>query len=113
MHELSLAMSVMDIVVQEAQANNAKKIKEVVIEVGELAGVEPICFRTAIDAVIASSKYPQMKATIIDVPGSGECTECGTQFSAKDRIAICPNCGSWACRVTGGEVFRVESIIIE
>jgi len=47
MHELSLAMEVIELVQHEADKNGVSGIEEILIEVGDLSGVEADIFQSA------------------------------------------------------------------
>ena len=57
MHEMSIAMNIVDIAVQTAKANKAKKINSISVEIGALSGVVPealeFCFEAATQNTMA------------------------------------------------------------
>lgn len=53
MHELSLAMSIADIAKKTALKESATIVREIEIEVGDLAGVDTSALSFSLDAVIA------------------------------------------------------------
>ena len=113
MHELSLAQSVLEIVDKEMTRHNGKELKAVTLTVGERAGVELNTFRTAIDAVLRSSRWHDAVAKIDIVPSRAQCIACGVEFHPCGAVVECPECGSGACGVIAGMEFRVSSLTIE
>ncbi len=113
MHELSLAQSVLEIVDTEMARHSGKKLKAVTLTVGERAGVEMNTFRTAIDAVLRSSRWQGAVAKIDIVPSRAQCIACGAQFHPSGSVVECPECGSGACGIVSGMEFRVSSLTIE
>ena len=52
MHELSLAMEVIDLATREAQKNGVSIIREILLEVGALSGVEADAFQWGLEMLI-------------------------------------------------------------
>jgi len=113
MHELSLAMSVMDIVEREAQRLDNSNIKAIEIEVGDFAGVELSSFRFSMEAVIRSSPFDKAEARIIQVPAVAEGNSCGVKFNASSRFCCCPECGEYGISLVQGTEFRLTAIILD
>ena len=40
MHELSIALSIVELAAKEAHKENAKEVKEIELEIGEMAGID-------------------------------------------------------------------------
>jgi len=56
MHELSVAQSIIEMVLLEAEKNNAKKVNEINIDVGELMQLEVQVLNDALNLLIKDSK---------------------------------------------------------
>ncbi len=110
MHELSLAMSVMDIAARECAKHSGAALSAIEIEVGELAGVEHETFRSALESVIRRSATPGAVAEMSIIPAEARCMECDTVFRPEGLFPQCPACGSSACRITAGTEFRVTAL---
>ncbi len=113
MHELSLAVNIVEIAVDEASRAGAKSVREVIIEAGALSGVDAEILRGALsfaskDTILESSVFS------IKVPeGKGICSSCGKEFPMQDILTLCPDCGSPAGKLTAGTKFRVLTISVE
>lgn len=114
MHELSLAMSVAEIVASELQRHPGSRLRAVTVRVGDLAGVEHETFASALAAVF-DADYPQqgVRTVIERVAASAECLDCGRVFVPPGRFPACPECGSSGCMVTGGREFAVASVTLD
>lgn len=110
MHELSLAMSVMDIAGRESAKHPGSVLTAIEIEVGEMAGVEHATFRAALESVIRQSATPEAAAEINILPANARCMDCDTAFHPDGLFPQCPACGSSACGITGGTEFRVTAL---
>ncbi|MEI6885972.1 MAG: hydrogenase maturation nickel metallochaperone HypA [Bacteroidota bacterium] len=111
MHELSLATEVINIVTREAEKNNASRISEIEIEVGDLSGVEANSFESALGLLMQGSVLEDAELKIKHTPGMGICLNCGIEFAMKTRTDTCPLCKSFPSEVSGGQEFRILSLL--
>jgi hydrogenase nickel incorporation protein HypA/HybF len=111
MHELSLAMGVIELVQHEADKNGVSTIEEILIEVGDLCGVEADIFKSALEIVVKDTLLENASVNIIRTPGKGKCNACNLEFEMKNRLDLCPDCGCIASEVNGGQEFRVVSLV--
>jgi hydrogenase nickel incorporation protein HypA/HybF len=110
MHELSLAESMLQIIEEAALAQQFAQVRVIWLEIGSMAGVEPDALRFCFDAVARDTVAQDARLEIINVPGSGTCTECGSVHPVTDWLDACPVCGGHAVEVTGGSGMRVRDL---
>jgi hydrogenase nickel incorporation protein HypA/HybF len=110
MHELSLAESVIQIIEEAAVAQQFTQVRVVWIEVGSMAGVEQDAMRFCFDAVTRGTLAEGARLEMIEVPGTGTCTECGSVHPVANLLDTCPKCGSVAVQVEGGTGLRVKEL---
>jgi len=110
MHELSLAMDVIDLVTVEAGKNHLGNISEIQIEVGSLSGVEADAFEWALELAAKGTILESAGMQIMRTPGTGRCDACNTEFEMKQILDTCPECHGYPTEVKGGNEFRVVSI---
>jgi hydrogenase nickel incorporation protein HypA/HybF len=113
MHEFSLATEVIKLAEREAEKAVAVSIQEIIIEVGDLSGVEADAFKTALGLLSRDSVLDKSEITIIKTPGIGKCNSCDYEFEMNQRMATCPICKAFPSEVNGGSEFRVLSLLIE
>lgn len=111
MHELSLATEVIHIVNREAEKNKVSRVSELVIEVGDLSGVEADAFESALGLLIKGSILEDAELKFIRTPGKGVCNSCSINFEMKNRVDTCPQCGCFPSEISGGEEFRILSLV--
>lgn len=113
MHEMSLAMNIVDLAVSKAQAGGGRKINQIEVEIGSLAGVMTdsleFCFEAASRETIAAEAYLK----IIEVQGKGNCQGCGVVFPVESLMAQCPQCSEYCVSITQGRELRVVSITVD
>ena len=113
MHELSLAMEVIDLASSEAEKNEVTVIREILIEIGDLSGVEGDAFELALNLLVKDSILENATIQIIRTPGKGKCTACKLEFEMKQMLATCPECHSYPSGISGGREFMIVSMVGE
>jgi hydrogenase nickel incorporation protein HypA/HybF len=109
MHELGIARNIVAIVAEAAQN---RRVSRIVLEIGRFSGVSAdavaFCFPLAAEA----TPLADARLDIVEIAGTGRCTDCHTEFEMRDIFAAC-GCGSRAVTRLTGEELRVRSIDIE
>ena len=113
MHELSLAYEVIELAKREVVKNKVTTIFEMEIEVGDLSGVEADAFLSALEMIQKSTLLEHTLFRINRQPGKGRCRICDLEFEMKERMATCPTCHRFPSEISGGQEFRVTSILAE
>lgn len=113
MHEMSLAESVREIVLDTARTNGAKRVLSVRLEIGALSQVEVEAMRFAFDVVMHDSPAQGARLDVVETPGQAWCMPCSAPVTIERRGDACPTCGSHQLQVTGGERMRVMDIEID
>jgi len=113
MHELSLAMGILQIVDEAARAQQFVRVRSVEIEMGELAAVEPEAIRFCFDAVTRGTLAEGARLHIISVRGEGLCFNCNQTVPLAALYDPCPACGGYPVQATGGTEMRVKELEVE
>jgi hydrogenase nickel incorporation protein HypA/HybF len=108
MHELALSHSILDIVVQRAAEAGLKKVTEIVLEVGEAAGVEAEALRFCFEAVTRDTMAHGAALRIERVPLRGLCPKCRHAFPLPSGFGPCPRCRSHGAALISGRELRVR-----
>lgn len=113
LHEMSIALNVVEIGITTANANAAKKINEIVVEIGKLAGVVPdalhFCYESACKGTIAEGS----RLTLVSIPARAHCSHCDRYFEAGTFVSPCPDCGEMSFEIQGGRDLKVMSINVD
>jgi hydrogenase nickel incorporation protein HypA/HybF len=113
MHELSLAMSVREIVEDAAEKNGSKKVNEVNIIVGEFSSVSVDALEFALEVAKKGSVFENAKINIKSTKTILSCSQCKEETIMEDYIFKCGSCGSSSVSILSGDRMYVESIDIE
>jgi len=114
-HELSIMGNILDIILEYAQKNNAKKIKQVNLQIGVLSDVIPDWAQTYFDMLSKDTIADQAVLNIERVPVSIKCRECGFEktYPEGDWTFYCEKCESMNIELLSGRDMLVTSIEIE
>jgi hydrogenase nickel incorporation protein HypA/HybF len=113
MHELSIALSIIDIAKDEAQKAKATLVKEVEIDVGSLAGIEFESLEFSFSAVTKNTELENTTFLINRIIARSECRDCHIYFEAGHLFEPCPNCKGFNTILLQGKELKVKSILIE
>lgn len=113
MHELSIALNIVEIVKDETEKYQAKKVSELTLEVGSLSGVVKEALEFALDEAIKDSPLEEAKIIYEDVKGKAQCENCKFIFSTDDYFPICPKCNHLYSDIIEGKELKIKKITIE
>lgn len=113
MHEMSLCENVLQVLEQQAQAQNFRRVKTVWLEIGALSGVEPDAMRFGFEVVTQGSLADQARLEIIVVPGQAWCLPCGCEVLVQQLYDECPHCGGHQLQISGGDQMRIKELEVE
>jgi hydrogenase nickel incorporation protein HypA/HybF len=113
MHELSLALNILEITEDSVKANKVSRVDEIVLEVGILAGVEISALETALDSIRQGTILEKSKIIINIIPGMAICRNCKHEFEPDTIYCICPNCDHYGSDLISGGELKVKTIIAE
>lgn len=113
MHELSIALNIIDIVTDTFAKSNAQQINDIELEIGEFSGVELDALEFALETSIESTQFNNAKFIITTPQGKGKCNNCKNEFEMKTLYDTCPKCKSFGIDILQGQELRVKSINVD
>ncbi len=114
MHEMSLAMSIVDLVMEQStREGEVDRVSEVEVEVGNLAGVLIDSLEFCLEAAARSTLLEEANFKIIPTMAQGECPSCRASFEVASLYAVCCHCGAAGVTISGGQELKVRSFVIE
>jgi len=114
MHELSIAVRVVELAESHAAAAGAARVTAVTLRVGRLACVAAPALRQAFAVAAEGTPAAGADLRIVVVPVTLRCGHCGVtaELSGNLRLA-CPACGRPGGTVVGGRDLELESLELE
>jgi hydrogenase nickel incorporation protein HypA/HybF len=113
MHELSIAMSIVEIAEEYAAKEQARAVLEMDIEVGELSGVVISALEFAMEEAVAGTLCEEAKWKITLIPGEVQCRTCGYKFPSSSLFVECPHCKQAGVNLLRGDEMRLRSLVVE
>ena len=113
MHEMALTESIVEIAVEAAEKQGARKVKRVFVDVGALSHVEPDALQFCFAAVSAGTIAEGAELEIARIPGAGWCVDCRKSVPIAERFGACPECGRYHVQMTAGDELRVREMEVE
>lgn len=110
---MSIAQSLLDIVVDEAARHQVTKIKRVGVRVGAYSALVPDSLRFCWDLIIEDTVAAGAELTIDEIPMMGVCNACNAQITMTEPVFECPECKSADFELTQGRELMVDYIETE
>jgi hydrogenase nickel incorporation protein HypA/HybF len=122
MHELSLAVSIIETALKAAKEHNAKKILEINLEIGDFTVVSEDRLRFTLEITSKDTIAEEAKINIERMPGRIRCKKCGYEGESPPieddplqhllmSSLKCPKCGDTHTEIIGGRELGVKDII--
>jgi hydrogenase nickel incorporation protein HypA/HybF len=113
MHELSLAQSLIELIEEESERQNFRRVRKIWLEVGALAGVEPEALRFGFEVATEATCAEGAELHISTPPGLAWCFDCERTAEIRAYYDGCPNCGGHRLQVTGGDQLKLNQLEVE
>ncbi|MDZ7292026.1 MAG: hydrogenase maturation nickel metallochaperone HypA [candidate division KSB1 bacterium] len=113
MHELSIATSIVETVLQEIQRQNLPPVQTIAVRIGALSSVDPEALRFGYEAITPDTPLANTKLEIEFVPVQAKCRACGQEFAVEDFVFACPLCDSGQIEVMRGEELDIAYLEVE
>ena len=111
MHEMSVALAVVDQVEQAAPSGGGVGVESVRLEVGELAGVVPDALAFCFELACAGTVLEGAELITRSVPGTARCGACADVWDVgMPPQLICPACGDAAADLISGRDLRISEV---
>lgn len=113
MHELSIAMGIVDLAEKEAKKAGAKVIEVIELEIGTLSGIEIEALEFAWPVAVKGSVLENAKKIIERPEGKARCSRCGLEYSIENLFDSCPECNCYLKDILQGKELRIKSITVQ
>ena len=114
MHELSIAMSMVEMATEESQRLGAERVTALHLKVGLLSGVVKDALIFSYEVACAGTPLEGSKLIIDDVPVKVYCPRCRSEKELDSiQLFACPACGELTPEVLEGRELQVVAMEIE
>ena len=109
MHELSIALSIVEGVLEEAERRGARQIEAVYVRVGRLSGIDKDALLFSYAIACQDTPLAHTRLEIEDVEVVILCSHCGAERATQAfPLLTCADCGSPAERVLHGDELEIR-----
>lgn len=113
MHELSIAINIIEIAEENARREGASFISEIELEIGALSGVVLEALEFAMQSAVKGTMLEKAEVKIDKIPAKAKCVECGKIFNTDDLYTPCPECSNPFSDIIQGKELKVKSLKVE
>jgi hydrogenase nickel incorporation protein HypA/HybF len=114
MHELSIALSILDFAGEESERRGGARVVAVHLKLGRLSGVVPEALRSAYELAREGSPLEKAELVIEDVPVEVYCAQCAAERALPAVVPLCcPVCGAVTPEIVRGRELEVVALEIE
>jgi len=113
MHEFSIMDSALQVALEQARHEGARKVHAIRLRIGTLSGVVPEALRFAFEALSPGTLAEGARMEIEDVPARFWCGPCRKEFASDNLCSECPKCHTPSGEIRAGREMEVASMEIE
>jgi hydrogenase nickel incorporation protein HypA/HybF len=113
MHELSIAISIVDLAAEEAAARGHAQVLAVHLRLGALSGVVKEALLSCYEMACASTPLEGSQLLIEEVPVEVFCPECQKRCPIASLPLSCPDCGTPCSEVIRGKELELVALEIK
>jgi len=109
-HELSICQALLVQVAKIATDRGASAVEHIIVEIGPLAGVEPVLLKQAFtfarEGSCAGSAVLSIETTDVII----SCLACGARSHTPPNRLLCGVCGGYRARIVAGDELRLRRV---
>lgn len=114
MHELSIAMSIIDECARQARGHGSDKVNTVFLKLGPLSGVVADALRFSYELACEGTALAGSTLVIVEVPVVVYCETCKAEKTLPSiQHFSCPTCHNSTPKVLSGRELQISAIEIE
>lgn len=110
MHEATLMQSAIEQALEAASRAGSSRITGLRLRIGAWAGVVPEALQFAFEVLTRETAAEGARLEIDPVEARCHCDLCKLEFSPRDHVRTCPDCGNRVTRICAGHELELESI---
>ncbi len=112
MHELSIAINIIENIEDETKKINATSISDLTIEIGRLSGVVMEALEFAMQEAVKGTILQDARIAYNTIDAKAKCNSCGEEYLTEDFFSVCPKCNNPYSDITEGKELRITKIKI-
>jgi len=113
MHELSIAISIVDTAISHLDITTAERVAEVELDIGTLSGIEYDLLESALGVASKETVLEKTRFRINQVDPVAECPACNNLYTPDRIYSRCPRCKEEGIRLIRGTELKIKSLLVE
>jgi hydrogenase nickel incorporation protein HypA/HybF len=114
MHELSIAMSIVDMAQEEAERHGGVQVQAVYLKLGRLAGVVKEALLSSYEIACEATPLEGSRLLIEEIPVEVFCPKCeAPRLMDSIQSFCCPECGTPTANILRGKELEVVALEIK
>jgi hydrogenase nickel incorporation protein HypA/HybF len=114
MHELSIAMSILEVVEEEMQRHNGAKLEAIHVRLGPLSGVVKESLLSAYELAREPTTFSKARLVFEDCPIVMFCPNCQAERSVESLQRLCcTECDTPASKIVRGRELELAALELE
>lgn len=111
MHELSVALTLLDLVEEEAQQRGNVQVEAIHLKLGPLSGVVKEALLSAFELAAERTPFAKCSLMIEEVPISIFCSQCNAERAVRSiHDLYCVDCGAPGFELVHGRELQVSAL---
>jgi hydrogenase nickel incorporation protein HypA/HybF len=114
MHELSVALSILDLAAEEAARHGGARVRGIHLKLGPLSGVVKAALLSAYELAREGSGLEEAQLVIDDVPLLARCPTCqATRAVVSVQQLCCAECGTPTPQLVSGRELEIVALELQ
>lgn len=113
MHELSIAVSLVEQIEQAAREQQAVAVRRICLRIGRLSGVDPEALASAFPLAATDTLAAEGELVLDVVEPFVRCQVCGARSQPEAPFLYCAACGGSDVDVEAGRELEIQSIEVD
>ena len=112
MHELSIALSMIEQIEEEIEAHGGGTIETIFVRVGVLSGVDVQALRSAYELASEGTELANSRLEVESVPLLVYCPQCRSTHTPDPQQILCPRCLTPEQQIVHGRELEIRALEI-
>jgi hydrogenase nickel incorporation protein HypA/HybF len=111
MHELSIALSILELAEEEAERRGGLHVDAIHLKIGPLSGVVKEALLSAYELATEQTAFADCRLVVDEIPIVVHCSTCKTERHVRSmQCFCCDECGTPASQVVQGRELQVSAL---
>lgn len=113
MHEMAIAMALIEQAEQVAREQKARQIAGITVVVGRLSGTDPDALKAVFDLAAGETLAAGATLTVESVGATVRCRVCGKTSAPEPPFMTCVECGAMDVEVKSGRELYIKAMEVD